>query len=824
MAIENNLPIIFDTATQTEDGLMSYQDKIKLDNVEQTLLNKLGKQDKISSSQLDTSTDAAKIQPANLSDAVKSMMTGQTAVEATVPNNGVTTEKLATNSVTIDKIDKRVMLANVVSSKPINFVFKSASVSITIPKGSLVLSDAISARKLANGSETTDVTLNIVYPNPYIGLNYIVSRPDGSITMVNNANTSSISAVDSVIALILLLNDSFRATVVMNGNYAVNGLVQNIETESATLTGTGKIVFDTATGIIDFTKATELFLTTEKIYNKPITNQASIRIGNYSEDGSYVLLWDNNINALRVDDANATTDNTNKIAIIKDGRIIPFVNTGIYYSKPYIEAPYYSESFDFIDNIGLTASMPVNINTIETTKLEIPENTYVFLNQTEIKVANTECYYENKEGLHYILFDLDAKTLYCRHYNSPIDSANKNIVIGTMWITNGKFPQVAGNFNYTVNGKTPYQDDLSAVEESILELQNTVVSPQNNAITNGIELFMINGEEMPFYSSSMMLRETLDLKTAMIYTKDGDVKQGTRTQYINGNAYITPDHLGNEIMLVANNGENTHAVDFKVNKVDPDFKKGQTVKVLCLGDELTTWTVEAIKGKLESYEVNPIMVGTMNTNGVSNEGRKGWFYSTFVGASGRGKEEGKINPQVSEGESSILLNPFVRIANAEDKATRPDDCYRATGAYAEKSYTSDSDKNGAFYIFDFAKYLETQEIQTPDVVIITIKPENALVMTENVISTNMTYLKQLVNGIRKALPNVVIGLVPQYGNHFQYEWEPTFKMIDEVVIYCKNSSDTKLKVIPAWLHMARNFPFYNEVELANAISAFIMNI
>ena len=242
MAIENNLPIIFDTATQTEDGLMSYQDKIKLDSVEQTLLNKLGKQDKISSSQLDTSTDAAKIQPANLSDAVKSMMTGQTAVEATVPNNGVTTEKLATNSVTIDKIDKRVMLANVVSSKPINFVFRSGSVSITIPKGSLVLSDTISARKLANGSETTDVELNINYPNPYIGLNYIVSRPDGTITMVNNADASSISAVDSVIALVLL-DDSFRATIVMNGNYAVNGLVQNIETESATLTGAGKIIF-----------------------------------------------------------------------------------------------------------------------------------------------------------------------------------------------------------------------------------------------------------------------------------------------------------------------------------------------------------------------------------------------------------------------------------------------------------------------------------------------------------------------------------------------------------------------------------------------------
>ena len=40
MAIENNLPIIFDTATQTEDGLMSYQDKIKLDTMEEILNDK----------------------------------------------------------------------------------------------------------------------------------------------------------------------------------------------------------------------------------------------------------------------------------------------------------------------------------------------------------------------------------------------------------------------------------------------------------------------------------------------------------------------------------------------------------------------------------------------------------------------------------------------------------------------------------------------------------------------------------------------------------------------------------------------------------------
>ena len=47
MPIENNLPVIFDTATQTEDGLMSYQDKIKLDSMDELLGDKISKTDKI---------------------------------------------------------------------------------------------------------------------------------------------------------------------------------------------------------------------------------------------------------------------------------------------------------------------------------------------------------------------------------------------------------------------------------------------------------------------------------------------------------------------------------------------------------------------------------------------------------------------------------------------------------------------------------------------------------------------------------------------------------------------------------------------------------
>ena len=502
MPIENNLPVIFDTATQTEDGLMSYQDKIKLDSMDEFLGDKISKTDKIKSSQLDTSSDAAKIQPANLSDAVKRMMTGTASVEASVPNNGVTTEKLAENAVNVNKIEKSVLLGNVVSPRPLNFAFDTKKVSITIPQGSFYLTDATTKRVLVTGADTRAVTVNMNYPTDFDGLNFIVSAPSGTLSMINYRKLSTIPNTSSIMALVSLTS-TFDASVVMNGNYTINGLAQGVGTESAALLGTGKIVFDAQTGIIDFTNATQLFLIVGGMFKTTIENQASIRLANYSDDSIYSLYWDNPTSSLKT--ALSTVSNVDtdicKIAMIKDGRIIPFVDTGIFYSKPYIAASYYTESFDFINNINLVSNTPLNIVTETGQKLQFPDDTFVCLNEQTLEVTNKECYYQDREGLHYILFDLDDKTISCRHDKAERDESKHTIVIGTMWISD-KFPEVTGNFQYTVDGKTAYQDDLKEINADIKDIQSTISSNlEENKILVGEDLYMINGEELPIYSS-----------------------------------------------------------------------------------------------------------------------------------------------------------------------------------------------------------------------------------------------------------------------------------------------------------------------------------
>lgn len=843
MPIENNLPQIFDTATQTEDGLMSYQDKIKLDGMAESLNSKIGKDEKIKSAQLDTSSDSAKIQPNNLSDAVKKMMTGKTAIDASVPNNGVTNEKLAQNAVTVDKVDKRLLLGNIVSPRPLNFAFDTKKVSITVPQGSLLLLDGTTSRILVTGSDIKDMTVNLNYPTEYTGLNYIVSATNGTLAMINHRKVANITNTNTVIALVNITS-TFDASVVMNGNYTINGLAQGIGTESAALLGIGKIVFDALTGIIDFSETKELYLVIGGMYNRTLQSQASIRLANYSGDSIYSLYWDNATSSLKTSLSTVSNVDTdiNKIAMIKDGRIIPFVNTGIFYSKPSIDLPYYTETFDFINNISLISKVPMNINT-KTCRLVFTGENYVCLNENNLLVKNTGAQYTDREGLFFILFDLDTQSISCRHYKEEKQTDKKNILVGTMWIKNKEFPEVTGNFQYTVDGKNVYQDDLSAAENSISELQDKISSDlTKNPILVGPELYTVNGEDLPIYGSSMMYKTTEGITQAIQYKKE-DNQYAIRNKFFDQGIYLDPIELGTNAKLLAASKydkNETSSASVKINRVASNAKAGQTIKILCLGDDLINDKVAYyVKNKLTALKATPKMLGTMVNSQVYGEGRKGWFYSTFVGASGRGQQEGKITPQTSKGSSSVLLNPFVRVANADDKANKPNDCYRATGAYIEKNYYNDTDKTGAFYIFDFAKYLEVQGIETPDVVVIAIKPELSEVFTDDVVSTNMQYLKQMVAGIRAALPDAYIALIPQYAISTKYSdtWELTSTMITNTVDYVSKLKDTKVKVVSSWLHMCREFGTESstdslntvlsdsaKLELANSITAFILNI
>lgn len=106
MSILNSLPRKINLATKNTNGLMSASDKIavdKINRIEADVAEKMSRTDKIKSSQLDTSNDNVKIQPNNLSNEVKAMMTGRTPVSPDIALRSLITDYYADKSVTFDK-------------------------------------------------------------------------------------------------------------------------------------------------------------------------------------------------------------------------------------------------------------------------------------------------------------------------------------------------------------------------------------------------------------------------------------------------------------------------------------------------------------------------------------------------------------------------------------------------------------------------------------------------------------------------------------------------------------------------------------------------
>lgn len=138
MAILNSLPTKIGMATETSNGLMSAEDKIlvnKINRIEADVAEKMSRTDKIKSSQLDTSSNAAKIQPLNLSDEVKAMMTGTAPVSQQFQAKSLVTEYFADNSVTSAKRTAAGSVAVIVSDEFCNFdTTGDAEVVLSIPK------------------------------------------------------------------------------------------------------------------------------------------------------------------------------------------------------------------------------------------------------------------------------------------------------------------------------------------------------------------------------------------------------------------------------------------------------------------------------------------------------------------------------------------------------------------------------------------------------------------------------------------------------------------------------------------------------------------
>lgn len=213
MSILNSLPKKIGIATETSNGLMSFEDKIlvnKINKMEEDIANKMNKDEKIKSSQLDTSNNTVKIQYNNLSEEVKQKITGTTPVQPTLEYGSLITEYYADNSVTSKKRTAVGSVAVIVSEDFCNFnTTGDENVVLSFPKNYTVYF----------GSDIREV-VNI-QPDP-------ISIPKGEPFVITYSKIYGFSAYSGEkIHEDDFLIGAFDGTNVtmFNGRYTVNGSI-----------------------------------------------------------------------------------------------------------------------------------------------------------------------------------------------------------------------------------------------------------------------------------------------------------------------------------------------------------------------------------------------------------------------------------------------------------------------------------------------------------------------------------------------------------------------------------------------------------------------
>lgn len=213
MAILNSLPTKIGMATETSNGLMSAEDKVlvnKINRIETDVADKMSRTDKIKSTQLDTSSNIAKIQPVNLSDEVKAMMTGTAPVTPQIQYKSLITEYFADNSVTSAKRTPAGSIAVIVSDEFCNFDTSTNDdeVVLSIPKNYTIYFGA-------NSKTVTDTPEYINLPK---GEPSIIAY--SKVYGLTGYSSSAIKEDDYIIGAF----DGINVTI-FNGRYTVNGSV-----------------------------------------------------------------------------------------------------------------------------------------------------------------------------------------------------------------------------------------------------------------------------------------------------------------------------------------------------------------------------------------------------------------------------------------------------------------------------------------------------------------------------------------------------------------------------------------------------------------------
>ena len=304
---------------------------------------------------------------------------------------------------------------------------------------------------------------------------------------------------------------------------------------------------------------------------------------------------------------------------------------------------------------------------------------------------------------------------------------------------------------------TPTPTWMDELKKNVQDLRDDVDGLMNESgeedipLYHGKDMFFIKDIPLDFYAQSVLFKNYPKYKGVYVNCARDLSRRSTSDFSVPVIMHVCPTGKvyfkdGDIVGIYADNGkiykDSWSAVtDITVHTTDLSAKQ-KSIKALFFGSSTTEYGLATyVKNYLNTLGVTVTCIGHKNDNlGTPSEGYAGWSNEMICGQ------------KKTSSSAAISTSQFIRLATAEDKENYPDYCFKYSTSKAEgTSYTDASDKTGDFYIFDFAWFLETNSLETPDVVFF-------LLGINGDVDKYGTYMSWIVDRIMQACPNCKIGI------------------------------------------------------------------
>ena len=394
------------------------------------------------------------------------------------------------------------------------------------------------------------------------------------------------------------------------------------------------------------------------------------------------------------------------------------------------------------------------------------------------------------------------------------------------------------NWDGIPTGDRVFSTDSEAVIDKTLQVLSDGDEPPTDTTHRLLlpdDIYMITGTDLPIYKRSILSSVgSIESARTFINRMDGDVP--TSTEFTDTRVSTSEFDSSLRVAMKFNGPDYAaekygYYKDINIHQVTAASISGKQATFILTGDSITDFDITSFVGlKLGALGASVSFQGLQSDGGYANEGRSGWEYSNFIGKNTIQFGVGAITPYLSGTSNALNLNPFIRVATAQELIDNPEWCFEDTsgsgGVTVELDYTQSQavgTYTGDYYTLSIESYIANHSITVGNKLIFEsnfgFNDINHKAGSEQSILDALMGVEVLIDRLSKYAINnptkeIIVGICPFLIVRPFYLVESFSQLIERVVTRTKavkaaytSTANLTVDIVPIWASVSRDWGY-----------------